>query len=136
MPIGTKRHRILVVDDDTKSRSALVSAILSLGYCILEAPDGQQGYEKFRAEHADLVVSADAMPGFSGVEMVRKIRETDSEVPVLFLKRNGLDALEDEAGRLGNCKVLREPFYPRQFRSFVEAALNGRRERDGLRRQN
>ncbi len=72
------------------------------------------------------------MPGYTGVEMVRRIRQIDSEVPVLFLKRNGLDRLEDEARRLGHCSVLREPFYPRQFQSLVEAALNGRSERMGL----
>ena len=122
----TDQQKILVVDHDTNSRAAYVSAIVPLGCLILEAQDGQQGYEKFRAEGADLIVSADAMPGLTGVEMVRKIRETDEEVPVLFLKRDGSGDLEDEAGELGNCKVLKEPFYPRQFRFLVEAALNRR----------
>ncbi len=119
----TRTYKILVVDADAESRAACVSAILPLGCVILEAPDAQQGYEKFVKEGADLVISADRLPLSSGVEMVRRIRQSDTSVPVLLLRRNGADDLEDEVVSLGNCKVVVRPLYPRQFRSLVEAAL-------------
>lgn len=119
----TNRQKVLVVDHDTNSRSTCVSAIMSLGCHIVEAQDGQQGYERFLKEEPHLVISADSMPGLSGVEMVRKIRQKDREVPVLLLSAGTSDDLEREATKLGSCKVLTRPFYPRQFRAFVEAAL-------------
>jgi two-component system response regulator AtoC len=122
----TRSQKVLVVDHDNTFRAFCVSAILPLGCLVVEAQDGRQGYDTFTAEGADLIISAGAMPGFNGVEMMRKIRETDQEVPVLFLNRDRSDGFEDVAGSLGNCKILREPLYSRQFRSLVEAALNGR----------
>lgn len=119
----TTRQKVLLVDHDTNSRSSCVSAILSLGCHILEARDGQQGYERFVEEEPHLVISADSMPGLDGVELVRKIRQRDKDVPVLLLSAETSDDLEREATELGSCKVLTRPFYPRQFRSFVEAAL-------------
>ena len=119
----TNRRKILVVDHDTNFRTACVSALLPLGCHILEAQDGQQGYERFVQEGADLVISADHLPGLTGIEMVRKIRQTDKEVMVLLLKRDRSDDLEGEAINLGSCRVLTKPLYPRQFRSLVEAAL-------------
>ncbi len=119
----TTRQKVLLVDHDKNSRSSCVSAIVSLGCHILEALDGQQGYEKFVEEEPHLVISAHSMPGLNGVEMVRKIRQRDKDVPVLLLSAETSDALERKATKLGSCKVLTRPFYPRQFRSFVEAAL-------------
>jgi DNA-binding response OmpR family regulator len=119
----TEKQKVLVVSHDTADRSTCVSAILPLGCHVLEAQDGQQGYEKFVREGAHLVISADEMPGLTGVEMVKKIRQKDSEVPVLLLSGGTSDHLEDEVTRLGGCKVLTKPFFPRQLRSVVEAAL-------------
>ncbi len=119
----TNRQKVLLVDHDTTSRRTCVSAILSLGCDILEAHDGWQGYESFVREEPHLVISADIMPGMSGVEMIRKIRQKDRDVPVLLLGGGASDDLEREATELGSCKVLTRPFYPRQFRSVVEAAL-------------
>ena len=113
----------MIVDGDTDSRSTCVSAIICLGCHILEAEDGQEGYERFVEEEPHLVISADHMPGLSGLEMVKKIRLKDKDVPVLFLSGANSDHLEQEAMKLGSCKVLLKPFYPRQFRSVVEAAL-------------
>jgi DNA-binding response OmpR family regulator len=127
--------RVLLIDGDPNARALHLAALFPLGCRIIEATNGRDGYESFSQEGADLVITVDNGSDSTGLEMVRKIRQAEEErtcrrgrlgyegVPVLFLKRNGQEGLEDEAGKLGGCTVLREPFYPRQLRRVVEAAL-------------
>jgi DNA-binding response OmpR family regulator len=127
--MGRKEQKVLVVDHDADARTTCVSAIASLGCHILQAHDGEQGYEKFLKETVHLVISADRMPGLTGIEMVRKIREKDLEVPILLLSGETSGQLQAEVKELGGCSVLTRPFYPWQFRSVVEAALPRRDRR-------
>ena len=124
MLMRTRAPKILLIDDDPNGRALYLSALLPLGCCVIEAGNGRDGYECFSQEGADLVISVDSLGDGTGLQMVKKIRQADEGVPVLFLKRNGQDDLDDEAKKLGGCKVLREPFYPRQLRTVVEAALH------------
>lgn len=115
--------RVLLLDGDPNARSLYLAALLPLGCRITEANNGQDGYESFSQEGADLVIAVDNGSDSTGLEMVRRIRQAEKGIPVLFLKRNGRGNLEEEAGKLGGCTVLREPFYPRQLRTVVRAAL-------------
>lgn len=115
--------RVLLIDGDPKARALHLAALLPLGCRIIEATNGQDGYESFVQEGADLVITANNGSDSTGLEMVKKIRQAEKEVPILFLQRNGQENVEEEGGKLGGCTVLREPFYPRQLRTVVEAAL-------------
>jgi DNA-binding response OmpR family regulator len=115
--------KVLLIDGDPNARALYLAALRPLGCRIIEANNGVDGYESFSQEGADLVITVDNGSDSTGLEMVKKIRQAEKEVAVLFLKRNGQENLEDEAGKLGGCTVLREPFYPRQLRTVVEAAL-------------
>lgn len=123
MPMKLRVPRILLIDGDPNARALHLAALVPLGCHIIEANNGQDGYESFSQEGADLVIAVDNGSDSTGLEMVRRIRQAEKGVPVLFLKGNGRETLEEEAGELGGCTVLREPFYPRQLRTVVEAAL-------------
>lgn len=83
----TGSELILLVEDEDALRSALKRYLLSRGFRVLEARDGEEGCEVCAAvsERIDLILSDVVMPKMGGVEMVRRLRETHPDVPVIFM---------------------------------------------------
>ena len=70
--------RILVVDDDSVTRLALESLFSRRGFEVLAATDGEKGYELLAQEDAPRIAVVDwALPGMSGLELCRKLRDLD-----------------------------------------------------------
>ncbi len=96
--------RILAVDDDAIALSALRQILMAKGYEVLTAASGEDALEILeRGEHLDLILLDVALPGISGFEVCRKIRQQEQtrDVPVIFLTAKGrlLDIAEgDQAG--------------------------------------
>src|SRR5437016_1230977 len=66
---------ILLVEDDYDSRHAL-SLLLELeGYKVIAAPDGTTALNLAEEHHPDLMITDICMPGMSGIELTRRIRE-------------------------------------------------------------
>lgn len=78
---------VLVVDDSKLQRKILSMALSRKGYRVIEAEDGDHGLSLFRNHHVDIVLSDWMMPGLSGPELCRKIREleVDHYVYVILL---------------------------------------------------
>ena len=114
--------RILVVDDE-KQIVDIVRAYLSReGYQIMTAYDGPSALEMARREQPDLVVLDLMLPGLSGWDVCRKLRE-DSAVPIIMLT-----AREEIADRivgleLGADDYVSKPFDPRELVARVRAVL-------------
>jgi PAS domain S-box-containing protein len=84
-PAGHKAARILVVDDDSDVRGFIVASLEDMGYQVREAGDGDAGLALFRKEAPDLVVLDFLMPGLSGAEVARAMREERPDQPILFV---------------------------------------------------
>ncbi len=67
-------YLILAVDDHPENRSVLVNMLEPLGFKIVEAKDGQQGYELACKIRPDLIITDVVMPRMTGLEMVQKLR--------------------------------------------------------------
>ncbi len=82
-----ERHRVLIVDDEVVIRQVLHNYLASEGVEVLEAEDGRTALDLLEREAVDLVVLDVMMPGMSGFEVCRRIRERfePQELPVLFL---------------------------------------------------
>jgi response regulator RpfG family c-di-GMP phosphodiesterase len=72
---GVAPARVLVVDDDPPVRRFLVAALQEAGYVVEEAEDGNAAIRMFRARPYDLVVTDVMMPGTSGLEVLRSIKQ-------------------------------------------------------------
>lgn len=86
--------RILAIDDSRTIRSLLTMALEGAGFEVTTAVDGVDGVNKFREEHADLVITDVNMPNKDGFGVIEDIRASDKNrgVPVLVLttgKRSG-----------------------------------------------
>lgn len=81
--------KILVVEDEAHVVSFIRKGLAEEGVEVTVAPDGESGLTLFRASQFDLIILDIMLPGISGLEVCRRIRQSDSRVPVLFLTALG-----------------------------------------------
>jgi DNA-binding response OmpR family regulator len=123
------RARILVADDEPNLLANLVFALEAEGWAAEGRPDGESAWEAFRAARRDLVVLDIIMPRADGMEVLRRIRSVDAEVPVIFLTSRDEEFDKVLGLELGADDYLTKPFSLRELMARVRALL--RRSRRG-----
>ena len=112
---------ILLVEDEVSLAMIVKDALEEEGYEVAIARDGLEGLEQYFREHPALIIADVMMPEVDGIEMVRRIRRMDKEVPVLFLSaRSSVDDIVFGFG-LGANDYLRKPFSLRELIARVKA---------------
>ncbi|HHL2365285.1 TPA: two-component system response regulator RssB [Pseudomonas aeruginosa] len=101
---------LLIIDDDEVVRESLAAYLEDSNFKVLQALNGLQGLQIFESEQPDLVICDLRMPQIDGLELIRRIRQTASETPIIVLSGAGVmsDAVE-EALRLGAADYLIKP---------------------------
>jgi two-component system, OmpR family, response regulator MprA len=100
-PVGTaSMHRILVVDDDPSVLSVLKRGLAYEGFAVDTAPDGAEGLRVAHERPPDLVILDIMMPGLDGLEVLRRLRAADAQLPVIMLTAR--DAPADQVAGLGH----------------------------------
>ncbi len=117
--------RILVVDDEVGARSVTRQMAEHLGMEVVEACDGREAVELFKAHHTvlRLVVMDLTMPHMDGREAFRRFREINAAIPVILCSGyNEADAAQDFVGH-GLAGFLQKPFRHRTFAAAVRRVL-------------
>lgn len=119
-----ENHRscILVVDDDSTTRTVLAAGLHKAGYELLQAGSADAALRLLAQRSPDLAVLDVEMPGMSGIELARRLREV-SAIPLMFLTAHGGDELVAQAIELGAVGYLVKPVDIRQFMPAVRTAL-------------
>jgi DNA-binding response OmpR family regulator len=78
-------QRLLIVDDDPGLTSVLRRSLAYEGYAVDTAASGVEGLARARERYPDLVILDVVMPGLDGLEVLRRLREADRQLPVLLL---------------------------------------------------
>ncbi len=100
--------KILLVDDDNALRELYAVELSSKHYTVIEAPDGEQGLAKVKAEKPDLVLLDIMMPKLDGVATLTRLKqdpETKS-IPVVMLTNFGQENLVQQAFSSGATDYL------------------------------
>ena len=121
-------ERVLVVDDDTELCDLIAEYLRPEGFEVLSVHDGETGLERSLAGDAELVVLDMMLPGLSGLDVLRKLRER-SRIPVLILTARGQDVDRIVGLEIGADDYLGKPFNPRELLARIRAIL--RRTRAG-----
>src|SRR5689334_16569413 len=118
--------RILVVDDDSRIRDVLRRQLSYEGYQVDLAGDARETFARVAENPPDLVVLDWMLPGMDGLEITRRLRQADEDVPILMLTAKG--TLEDKVDGLdsGADDFLVKPFQPEEFLARVRALLRRR----------
>jgi signal transduction histidine kinase/DNA-binding response OmpR family regulator len=97
------------------------------GFAVDVARDGAEGLEAALANTPDLIVTDLAMPGMSGLEMVRRLREHHHRMPVILITAEGSEDLAVQALRLGVMDYFVKPFDGEEMLSAVKRTLQATR---------
>lgn len=113
---------VLIVDDDPDIRNLVAASLEVEGFTAVAMSDGRSVLERFDAISPDLVVLDVLMPGMSGTELCRELRQR-SDVPILFLSGRGEDIDRIIGLELGADDYMSKPFNPRELVARVRAIL-------------
>ena len=120
------KGRILVVEDDPSILRGLQLNLGMEGYTVRSAMDGETGLALARSERPDLLIVDVMLPRLGGLEVIRAVRETDAQTPILVLSAKGQEADKVAGLELGADDYIVKPFSLKELLARIAAALRRR----------
>jgi CheY-like chemotaxis protein len=116
---------ILLADDDEDVRAVFRMRLERLQHRVLEAANGTLALELTRRERPDLLVLDWTMPGLSGIEILKALRQDPrtANIPVIMLSGKEGGSEHAEAVALGAFAYLVKPVSPPQLLETIQEAL-------------
>ena len=106
----TPKGRILCTEDDPDSRALLVFVLENKGYLVTCPENSADALTLARHEQFDLLLVDNWMPGLSGQELTRQVREFNKKTPILFFSGAAYESEKQEARNAGAQGYLVKPF--------------------------
>ena len=106
----TQRPRLLVVDDDRAILTLIGTIALAEGFDVATTVSGEDAMKQLRERPSDLVLVDLRMPGITGLDVLRAIREANARVKVVLMTGFGTIDAAVEAVKLGAMDFLTKPF--------------------------
>ena len=103
-------HHILVADDDAAIRSLLKDFLEEEGFKVTEATSGQEALASLQEGSHDLVLLDVRLPGMTGLDVLKQLREKEGEVPVILVTAFGSPNIAIQASSLGAYSYITKPF--------------------------
>ncbi|GAD63497.1 two-component system response regulator RssB [Aquipseudomonas alcaligenes] len=125
--------KLLLIDDDEVVRASLAAYLEDSSFQVLQAGNGLQGLEVFEREQPDLIICDLRMPQIDGLELIRRISQINSEMPVIVVSGAGVMSDAVEALRLGAADYLIKPL---EDLAVLEHSVHRALDRSRLRLEN
>jgi two-component system response regulator HydG len=118
--------RVLVIDDDPGVRESMSRMLSLAGYRVRVAETGEEGFQLAREGAFDVILSDMRMPGWSGIDILRRLREV--RVDASFIIMTGFGTVESavEAMKLGAVDFVQKPFFRDELLMRVRSAAERR----------
>ncbi|GJL53271.1 MAG: sigma-54-dependent Fis family transcriptional regulator [Nitrospirales bacterium] len=113
------KQPILVVEDDVHLQAALSQTLGGHGYAVSVVNDSREGLEWLQRNGASLILADVNLPGKSGIELLRDIRMSGNQVPVVMMSAFGSVETAVEALKLGATEFLQKPFRAEKLEEVV-----------------
>jgi DNA-binding response OmpR family regulator len=122
MPM-TRLASILLVDDEVEILDAITEYLEREGYAVTRAIDGEEALRKVRNERPDLVLLDLGLPGLSGLDVLRRLREDHPRVPVVMLTGLNDEGQARRTLQMGAVDYISKPFDLDHLNRVVLAAI-------------
>ena len=126
---------ILVVDDEKEIADLIEIYLVSDGYKVFKAENAARGLEIIEKENIHLVLLDIMMPGMNGLEMCKKIRETNN-IPIIMLSAKSTDLDKILGLGTGADDYVTKPFNPLELTARVKSQLRRYTQLGNLNQQN
>ncbi len=130
IPRGTES--ILLIDDEVAVVDTTRAILTRLGYRVVGCYNGGTAMEALqsRPEHFDMVITDCTMPGISGLEIVRKIKDIRADIPIILCTGFNESISEEQAMNAGVDKFAFKPLTRRRLAEIVRGALDRKKQAD------
>ena len=118
--------RILLVDDNEELLYSLCRTFRNAGYLVTSAPDAETAIDGLLETAPDVVLTDLRLPGRSGLDVLRAVRDAFPDVPVLLVTAYGDEDTWGAARQLGAFAMLTKPVLRQELLGTVHRALTRR----------
>lgn len=119
--------KLLWIDDEIDSLKSQMLFLESKGYEINAVSNGFDGIDYVKENTVDVVLLDETMPGISGLETLSKIKEYNSQIPIVLITKNETENLMDEAIGSQISDYLIKPVNPNQVLLSLKKILDNKR---------
>lgn len=124
--------QILIIEDEKRVAQLTQKGLLQLGYQVEVAYDGDEGLAKFNQHKPDLVICDIMLPTINGLEVSKKIRQSDKSTPILMLTALGTTDDKLEGFDSGADDYMVKPFDLRELDARIKVLLRRKLEQTDL----
>ena len=117
------KANILYVEDDMTLSFVTRDSLERVGYQVLHCEDGEEGYAAYLKGSFDICIFDVMLPKLDGFSLARKIRETDTHVPILFLTAKSMKEDKIEGLSLGGDDYITKPYSIEELILKIEVFL-------------
>jgi DNA-binding response OmpR family regulator len=118
--------KLLLIEDDANLGYMIKSSLEDIigGYEVGLAPNGEEGLALLKLFCPDIIVTDIEMPVLNGLEMVKKIRETDKDIPVIFATGKISPKDVTTGYNAGGNNYIKKPFLPEELDAHIKALID------------
>jgi len=117
------RHKVLMAEDESRMREVIAMLLSDLPLEFIEAKNGQEALDLLDNDTFSLVITDIKLPKVNGMDLLRRVKELDSELPVIVITAFGSIENAVEAIHLGAFDYVTKPFKEDRLRDCVQKAL-------------
>lgn len=118
--------KILIIDDEKNIRMTIRQCLDESDYQVDVAVNGEEGFSMLKNNAYDLALLDIKMPGISGLELLKKMRDNQIKTAVVMMTAYGTIERAVEAMKLGAIDFMSKPFTPDEIRKVVETVIHRR----------
>jgi len=117
------QKNILVAEDDKNIANLIKEIIERRGNTALVAHDGEEAYKTFTSFKFDLIITDLKMPNIDGMTLIKMVRETDKDIPIIIVTGYGSEKNRALAKKYGVAEILSKPCPLREISQAIERCL-------------
>lgn len=114
---------VLLAEDNEPLRRLVSSELRGAGYQVVDVSNGESALKIIKEKSIDLMITDVVMPGINGIELLKRARELNPDIPAIITTGHGTPKTVIDAFKLQACDFLSKPFSIADLMEAIRAAL-------------